>query len=78
MATLVSVEAYSGTLRRYETAPGLARLTHQCTIGKPCSFTKSVVEEFRLRPDAHFSVDPPPRPTGPPASVGTATMPRAA
>lgn len=71
MATLVSVEAYSGTLRRYEVGGQIARLTHQCTIGKPCSFTKGVVEEFRLRPDAHFSVEPPPRPTGPPAGAGT-------
>ena len=78
MATLVSVEAYSGTLRRYECGGEIARLSHFLSIGRPSTFTKQVIEEFRTRPDPSWSVDPPPRPTSPPAGAGTINLPKAA
>jgi hypothetical protein len=70
MATLVSVESYSGTLTRYEVGGQCARATHRCSAYSPVSFTPKVVEDFRLRPDPRFAIDPGPRPTNPPASAG--------
>jgi hypothetical protein len=70
--TLVSVESYSGTLRRYEVGGQTARLTHMFSYGRPLTFSALVVENFRIRPDARDSVDPGPRPTNPPANAGRA------
>lgn len=69
MPTLVSVEPYSGTLRRYEQFDIRAvRLTHMATAHGPKSFSAAVVEDFRTRPDPRFAVSEdsgepdPPRP----------------
>lgn len=78
MATLVSIEAYSGTLRRYEIGETVARLTHFWSLGRPATFLREVIDSFRTNPDASLSVEPPPRPTNPPAGAGTATLPKAA
>lgn len=71
VATLVLVEAASGSLNRYETGGSKVRRTHGCTYGQQVTFTPKVVEEFRIWPSPEFAVDPPPRPTGPPSGVGT-------
>jgi hypothetical protein len=65
MATLVLVDAHTGTLERFETGGALARKTHAATIDGPFSFTAKEVEDFRLTPDARFSLTPPPSPTSP-------------
>lgn len=70
MATIVSVNAHHGALRRYEIGGSKARLTHVASIDEPCTFTATVVEDFRLMPDKRFAVEPPPRPTNPPAAAG--------
>lgn len=66
MPSLVSVEAATGTLQRWETRGEAIRLTHACTLGTPATFTKDVVERFRTDPDEHFAVDPPPGAPGAP------------
>lgn len=74
MATIVTLEAATGDMNRYEIGGSSYRHTHSCTYGKPVSFTAKVVEQFRLMPDPKFAVEPPPRPTNPPASAGTARV----
>jgi hypothetical protein len=65
MATLVLVDAHTGTLDRFETGGTLARKTHSATNDGPVSFTAKMVEAFRLMPDERFSLTPPPSPTSP-------------
>lgn len=63
----VSVEPFSGTLRRYEQVDrGMVRLTHFASQHGPATFTRAIVEEFRSHPEPRFAVlddpDPPPPP----------------
>ena len=71
MATLVLIEDETGTLTRYETGGSAVRKTHRCSLGYSADIAPKVVEHFRLTPPDEFSIDPPPRPTGPPSGVGT-------
>lgn len=71
MATLVTTDSAEGWIRRYETGGEKARLTHSACFGGPVTFTPNIIEQFRIYPDPQFAVDPPPRPTGPPAGAGT-------
>lgn len=67
MPTLVSVEPYSGTLRRYEQVDrATVRLSHQYLHGGPATFTKDVVEFFRTSPDPKWAVEPDYDPDPPP------------
>lgn len=53
----VSVEPYSGTLRRYEQVDrGMVRLTHMATQCRPAVFSVPVVRDFLERPDPRFAV----------------------
>ncbi len=74
MATVVSVSPYEGVLRRYEIGGEACRLTHIAhapeDMGRPVVFSVKVIEDFRLMPDPAFAVEPPPRPTNPPAAAG--------
>lgn len=74
MATVVSIDAHEGCLRRYEIGGQEYRLTHMAHVSeeytRPVIFSAKIVEEFRILPDEEFSVDPPPRPTNPPAAAG--------
>jgi hypothetical protein len=76
MATLVCVDANVGSLARYETGGTKVRLTHACIANPPGprTFTPKVVEGFRLMPDKEFAVEPPPRPTNPPAAAGAVAL----
>ena len=74
MATIVSIDPHEGCLRRYEIGGEAYRLTHMAhapeDYPRPVIFSAKVVEEFRILPDEEFSVEPPPRPTNPPAAAG--------
>lgn len=71
MATIVTVNSHDGVLSRYVLGRQRWRLTHSALApNAPVIFTAKVVEDFRLMPDPHFSVEPPPRPTNPPAAAG--------
>ena len=76
MATVVSVDPHEGILRRYEIGGESYRITHIAhapeEIERPVIFSAKVVEDFRIWPDPKFEVEPPPRPTNPPAAVGIA------
>lgn len=70
MPTLVSVEAYSGTLRRYEQFDRAeARLSHMYCHGGPATFTQEVVEFFRTSPDPAMRVEEDPEPPLPPLAA---------
>jgi hypothetical protein len=71
MATLVLVDARQGSLDRYEIGGSTYRKTHAATLDGEFHFTPKMVEDFRLMPDARFALEPPPRPTNPPAGAGT-------
>lgn len=74
MATIVVIEAATGNMDRYEIGGSAHRHTHSATYGKSITFTPKVVEQFRTMPDPKFAVEPPPRPTNPPAGAGTARV----
>lgn len=70
---LVSVDAHTGTLRRYITEGGLL-MTHEATLEEPCSFGADVVEAFRLKPEERFRIhsatyNPPPPAGGTPVAA---------
>ncbi len=70
MPTLVSVEAHSGVLRRYEQVDlREVRLTHMYRHGGPATFTPPVVEYFRTSPDDKWRVEEPPEPPIPPLAA---------
>lgn len=71
MATLVSVETKTGTLTRYEVGGSAVRITHRCSMNRAASIPPEVVASFRTNPPDDFSLEPPPRPTSPPAGAGT-------
>lgn len=70
MATIVIIEPSTGNMDRYEIGGSAFRHTHSATYGEAVTFTPKLVEDFRLMPDAHFAVEPPPKPTNPPAAAG--------
>lgn len=70
MSSLVCVDAHVGSLTRFEVGGSAIRRTHEYHHGEPATFTREVVEYFRLHPDQKWAVEPPPRPTNPPASAG--------
>lgn len=70
MATIVVLEPSSGAMDRYEIGGSAFRHTHACTFDGPVTFSQKIVDQFRLQPDARFAVEPPPRPTNPPAGAG--------
>jgi hypothetical protein len=79
MATIVCVDANVGSLTRYEIGGSAVRKTHACISPVlPVTFSAKVVEGFRLMPDKEFAVEPPPRPTNPPAAAGAIQMRAAA
>jgi hypothetical protein len=71
MATLVFADHRTGTLSRYEVGGEEARLTHQIVLGKPSVFSWDAIQEMRTNPADEWKVEPDPRPTMPPAGVGT-------
>lgn len=73
MATVVVVDAHQGSLSRWELGGEAVRLTHSCHAegGGPITFTKDVVEGFRVNPPEEFRVEPPPEPTGPKTDAGS-------
>lgn len=71
MATIVMIEPSTGNMDRYEIGGSAFRHTHSCTYGKPLTFTQKIIDQFRQMPDARYAVEPPPRPTNPPAGAGT-------
>jgi hypothetical protein len=52
------VDPVAGTLNRFECAGGKAKLTHRYAHGGPCVFDLGVVDEMRLMPPQHMSVEP--------------------
>lgn len=74
MASLVVIEASTGSINRYEVGGVAIRRTHGATLDKPVDFMKDQIESFRVNPPNEFSVDPPPRPTNPPANAGSARI----
>lgn len=71
MSTWVTVDCISGELERLEIGGSAYRKTHRATPkGGPTVLTPRMIEQFRVWPDPEFSLDPPPRPTNPPASAG--------
>lgn len=80
MATLVTIDAHNGLLRRYEVGGEAVRKTHEYAHRgqdgefAPATFTQAAVERMRLDPPDEFRLDPPPRPTMPPASAGRGSL----
>ncbi len=74
MATIVSIDPHEGCLRRYEIGGESYRLTHIAhapdALPRPVVFSAKIIEDFRLMPDPAFAIEPPPRPTNPPAAAG--------
>lgn len=71
MASLVVVEAQTGSLTRYEIGGEAVRKTHACTLRKHVEFTRDIVEGFRTNSPDAFSVEPDPSPTNSPCGAGT-------
>ena len=71
VASIVLVEAETGTLTRYEIGGSTFRKTHCCWLNQVVTFTKRVVENFRLHPSLDFAIEPGPQPTPPNAGAGT-------
>ena len=58
-SALVSIDAHTGTLTRYETGGPQRRKTHAATLDRAAEFTPEVVEQFRRFPPSDFYVGPP-------------------
>lgn len=57
-SAVVSVDAHTGTLTRYEIGGPQRRKTHVASLGKPAEFVPKLVEEFRRFPPSEFYVGP--------------------
>lgn len=69
---VVYADHEAGVLNRYETGGECVRRTHSYCHGAPvAAFGWEVMQEMRLNPPDYCAVEPPPRPTNPPASAGT-------
>lgn len=58
MNAIVTVDAHTGTLRRYEIGGAARRMTHAASADQHVSFSPAVVEQFRTAPHPRFMVGP--------------------
>lgn len=63
------VDPVAGTLNRFECSGERIKLTHRYDNGGPYYFTVEEVDEMRLMPPDHLSIEPPPTPPLPPAQT---------
>lgn len=88
MAAVVSIDTQSMVLERYEIGGSNVRRTHSCELQQLAETLPALAEysnaafrlvmTFRVMPDKRFAVEPPPKPTNPPAAAGQAYFRKAA